>query len=94
MIRHRPSTSEPAASWIDENTKMAQNAPKPERLPAPIPEPGEYYFEGPNMVFTEAYHRRRGWCCESGCRHCPYGFIKSAAPEPGALGPADGESLA
>lgn len=35
--------------------------------------PGDYYFDpGGLMVFTEAYHRRRGYCCESGCRHCPY----------------------
>jgi len=32
----------------------------------------EFYFEGPYMVFTEAYHRRRGYCCNSDCRHCPY----------------------
>jgi hypothetical protein len=25
-------------------------------------------------VFTETYHKNRGFCCESGCRHCPYGF--------------------
>lgn len=24
--------------------------------------------------FTEAYHLKRGYCCKSGCRHCPYGF--------------------
>lgn len=23
-------------------------------------------------VFTEAYHLRRGYCCENGCRHCPF----------------------
>ena len=28
------------------------------------------------MVFTEAYHLKRGHCCENGCRHCPYGFEK------------------
>ena len=28
------------------------------------------------MVFTEAYHLKRGYCCKSGCRHCPYGFRK------------------
>jgi hypothetical protein len=28
------------------------------------------------LVFTEAYHRKRGHCCQSGCRHCPYGFDK------------------
>jgi hypothetical protein len=36
------------------------------------PRPGEFYFEGPYMVFTEAYHLRRGYCCNSDCRHCPY----------------------
>ncbi|MCU0384131.1 MAG: DUF5522 domain-containing protein [Cyclobacteriaceae bacterium] len=28
------------------------------------------------LVFTEAYHLRRGYCCNSGCRHCPYGSKK------------------
>jgi hypothetical protein len=31
-----------------------------------------YYFEGNNIVFTEAHHRKRGFCCGSGCRHCCY----------------------
>lgn len=31
-----------------------------------------YYWEGPYMVFTERYHLKRGTCCGSGCRHCPY----------------------
>lgn len=35
-----------------------------------------YYREGPYLVFTELYLRERGYCCESGCRHCPYGFRK------------------
>ena len=34
----------------------------------------DYYEEGAAMVFTAAYHRRRGYCCGSGCRHCPYGL--------------------
>jgi len=25
-------------------------------------------------VFTEKYHLQRGYCCKSGCRHCPYGY--------------------
>jgi len=45
---------------------------------APIPEPGEFYYDGPFIVFTEAYHLRRGYCCQSGCRHCPYGFVIDA----------------
>ena len=36
----------------------------------------DYYFENGLMVFTRGYHLRRGYCCKSGCRHCPYGFKK------------------
>jgi Family of unknown function (DUF5522) len=25
------------------------------------------------FVFTSAYLAERGTCCDSGCRHCPYG---------------------
>ena len=25
-----------------------------------------------NSVFTAAFLADRGYCCESGCRHCPY----------------------
>ncbi|MDA0685378.1 MAG: DUF5522 domain-containing protein [Bacteroidetes bacterium] len=32
----------------------------------------DYYFENGYLVFTEAYHLKRGFCCGSGCRHCPY----------------------
>lgn len=32
----------------------------------------DYYFEQGLMVMTESYHLQRGYCCDSGCRHCPY----------------------
>lgn len=35
-----------------------------------------YYNEDGFMVFTAAYLLKRGYCCQSGCRHCPYGFEK------------------
>jgi hypothetical protein len=35
-----------------------------------------YYNEGEYRVFTEFYLLSRGFCCRSGCRHCPYGFKK------------------
>ncbi|MCE2734632.1 MAG: DUF5522 domain-containing protein [Cyclobacteriaceae bacterium] len=35
-----------------------------------------FYYENGLMVFTEAYHLKRGYCCNSGCRHCPYGNKK------------------
>jgi hypothetical protein len=34
--------------------------------------PEDFYYEGPYMVFTAAYHLKRGYCCNSDCRHCPY----------------------
>jgi hypothetical protein len=41
-----------------------------------IPEVDYYVTEEGYIVFTEAYHLKRGYCCQSGCRHCPYGFDK------------------
>ncbi|MGH9802373.1 MAG: DUF5522 domain-containing protein [Blastocatellia bacterium] len=32
----------------------------------------DFYWEGGLMVFTAKFHLRRGSCCGSGCRHCPY----------------------
>ena len=31
-----------------------------------------YYLENGKVVFTPEYHLKRGDCCGSGCRHCPY----------------------
>lgn len=42
-------------------------------IPSPKPKEGEdYYFENGFLVMTEAYHKKRGYCCGSGCRHCPF----------------------
>jgi hypothetical protein len=48
----------------------------------PLVEGVDYYVENGRWVFTEKYLRDRGYCCESGCRHCPYGFRKSAEENP------------
>ena len=40
----------------------------------------DYYFnEQGLMVFTAAYHLKRGYCCKNKCKHCPwkYGREKS-----------------
>jgi uncharacterized protein DUF5522 len=34
----------------------------------------DYYLENGLYVFTGHYLLKRGYCCQSGCRHCPYGF--------------------
>ncbi len=39
-----------------------------------------YYNEQGWMVFTEKYHRERGYCCGNGCKHCPYDY--ETVPEP------------
>jgi Family of unknown function (DUF5522) len=35
-----------------------------------------YVTEEGYIVFTEAYHLKRGYCCQSGCKHCPYNYDK------------------
>ncbi len=42
----------------------------------PLIDDQDYYWENGLMVFTEKYHLKRGSCCKSNCRHCPYGFVK------------------
>jgi len=37
----------------------------------PTPRP-DFYIENGLYVFTEAYHLKRGHCCENACRHCPW----------------------
>ncbi len=49
---------------------MTEAATSKERRP--LVEGVDFYREGAYVVFTAAYHLRRGYCCESGCRHCPY----------------------
>ncbi len=41
---------------------------------APPVQGDDYYFnEQGRVVFTAAFLKRRGYCCGSGCLHCPYG---------------------
>jgi hypothetical protein len=47
--------------------KAAGAEPAPSEL-----RPEDFYYEGPYLVFTAAYHLKRGYCCNSNCRHCPY----------------------
>jgi len=55
---------------------------KPRRAPAALSrstaeeglQEGDFYWERGKMVFTASFLLRRGFCCQSGCRHCPYGF--------------------
>ena len=54
--------------------------------PPPLVEGRDYYLDPDGRyVFTAAYLSARGTCCQSGCRHCPYGFARPAA----AAGPPE-----
>jgi len=44
----------------------------------PLVEGEDFYLEGGLLVFTATFLLRRGYCCESGCRHCPYGYDKES----------------
>ncbi|MCS7085743.1 MAG: DUF5522 domain-containing protein [Bacteroidia bacterium] len=55
----------------------------------PLVEGRDYYMDEKGMyVFTSRGLLRRGKCCGSGCRHCPYGHVnvparrKSQIPPP------------
>ena len=47
----------------------------PEKInPLPLEEGDYYYNEQGYLVFTEQYHLKRGYCCGSRCKHCPFGW--------------------
>jgi hypothetical protein len=48
----------------------------------------DYYLENGLVVLTAQYLRDRGYCCTSGCRHCPYGFEReNSGDQPGEHNP-------
>jgi hypothetical protein len=44
----------------------------------------DFYVEAGAVVFTARYLAQRGFCCGSGCRHCPYEMAAAATPRPAA----------
>jgi hypothetical protein len=41
-------------------------------------EKDEYYLSKEGyIIFTAKYLLKRGYCCQNGCKHCPFGFDKS-----------------
>jgi hypothetical protein len=51
----------------------AEGEPAEELRPQPAElTPEDFYMENGLLVFTASYHLKRGYCCNSGCRHCPY----------------------
>ena len=52
---------------------MAEETPE-----KPLVEGEDFYLDPESGLFvlTEAYLKKRGFCCQNGCRHCPYVFVK------------------
>ncbi|MDO9373741.1 MAG: DUF5522 domain-containing protein [Ferruginibacter sp.] len=41
----------------------------------------DYYLNTQGyVVFTSAYHIKKGFCCGNGCKHCPFEYVN--VPEP------------
>lgn len=36
----------------------------------------KFYLDNGMVVFTEKFLLDRGFCCNNGCRHCPYKKLK------------------
>ena len=56
----------------DRNTPSLDAKPQIDTEAFDALRPEDFYMDGSYMVFTAAYHLRRGYCCNSDCRHCPY----------------------
>lgn len=59
-----------ATAWTD----SAVGSESPAAGSPGVTEEADHYWDNGRMVFTASYLKRRGTCCGSGCRHCPYGF--------------------
>ncbi len=53
---------------------------KADSAPTKMTENVHYYLENEMLVFTELNHIQRGYCCQSDCRHCAYGFKITGVP--------------
>jgi hypothetical protein len=69
-LKHFPTVR--VITTLFDNATMDKKGKQPEKNKGPLVEGLDYYREGPFFVFTEYYHLKRGSCCGSGCRHCPY----------------------
>ena len=57
--------------------KTVKIAPNVSLSMSEVKEDEDFYINDKGQfVFTEAYHLKRGVCCENGCRHCPFDFKK------------------
>ncbi|MBN85903.1 MAG: hypothetical protein CL885_00080, partial [Dehalococcoidia bacterium] len=41
----------------------------------------DFYFKDGLMIFKKGYHMKRGYCCGSGCLHCPFSEMSEGNTE-------------
>jgi len=41
-------------------------------MTGPLIKEVHYYLDNGKVIYTEVYHKSRGYCCGKDCRHCPY----------------------
>ncbi len=80
--RNHPSVVREKAAASHAHSKTLPREGRPSIAPehGSWPASEDFYVDPASgyRVFTEAYHLRRGRCCESGCRHCPFGYGNDA----------------
>jgi hypothetical protein len=61
--------------------RQMQDGEAPDPWPIEVMVEGRhFYYEGSFIVFTAHFHRSRGNCCGSACRHCPYDHENVKSP--------------
>jgi hypothetical protein len=50
------------------------------RTPSKLLPDIDYTIDGGKIILTETFLLRRGFCCNTKCRHCPYKGERASAP--------------
>ncbi len=50
------------------------------RTPSKLLPDVDYTIDGGKIILTETFLLRRGFCCNTKCRHCPYKVERASAP--------------
>ena len=71
---HVPISHAFTPSWERFNYGDPHARERLERYLASLKEGSDFYFDVPTgfLVMSALKHIKRGFCCNSGCRHCPY----------------------
>jgi hypothetical protein len=76
-IQHGRKNEEVGQKPADDQLEGGLPVPEPVRQPPVDGGCGlDFYIENGKYIWTEHFLRERGFCCECGCRHCPWGFKK------------------